>query len=150
MMNEWILHFDGLCEPNPGGIICWAYVIRGPGEPIIASNSLSQTSGATNNIAEWTALGLSLRHIADGEDRPDKLLVFGDSQLVIYQLTGKWQCKKESMAKLRDRCLDLLKQIGVPWEARWVPRHENLEADTLSRKAYLATTGKEAPDRSRK
>jgi len=52
---------------------------------------------------------------------------------VINQLTESWQINAVHLLPYRDRCLDLLR--GCQWQARWVPREENVAADALSRLA---------------
>jgi ribonuclease HI len=102
----------------------------------------------TNNVAEWTALGLALKTIVQGGTEPDvRIHIMGDSQLVIKQLTGEWACNAELLIKLRDRCKELLR--GRTWSAAWIPREQNQVADLLGRELYKKTTGKEMPDRSK-
>jgi ribonuclease HI len=60
------------------------------------------------------------------------LRICGDSRLVIDQLTGRWKCRKEELRRCRDECLGLL--AGITWEAVWVARVDNAEADALSRR----------------
>ncbi len=61
------------------------------------------------------------------------LLIRGDSQLIIYQLTGKYQCKKEALRICLEECHELL--TGLDWRAEWIRRDENEEADRLSKLA---------------
>ena len=91
--------------------------------------------GGTNNVAEWAALLYGLQ--AAAARRPERLLIHGDSQLAINQLTGRWRVHAVHLRPYRDRCLELLDRIGCGWQARWVPREENEEADGLSVQAYV-------------
>jgi len=63
--------------------------------------------------------------------RPRRLEIRGDSQLVINQLRGSWQMNAVHLRPYRERCLELLR--GCQWQARWVPREENVAADALAK-----------------
>ena len=133
-MSDLTLYFDGLCEPrNPGGIATYGWLLLEDGEIIEEGNGVEvRGKGATNNVAEWAALECGLR--AAAALRPEQLLIHGDSQLVINQLTGSWRMHAAHLRPYLDRCLELLKGCG--WQARWVPREQNSAADALSRAAY--------------
>lgn len=152
--KEFRIWFDGACEPrNPGGVATCGWIIELDGETIEeGSQMVRRGEGATNNVAEYAALGLALRAILDsGLAKPgDTLAIMGDSKLVIETVAGNWQCHKEHLAKLRDRCRELLRQLDVEWSATWVPREQNERADALSQRAYVEVTGKPFPQRARK
>lgn len=63
------------------------------------------------------------------------LNIKGDSQLVIYQLTGKYQVKKDTLKPYHAKCHAILKDIDV-WQATWVRREFNEYADKLGEKHY--------------
>lgn len=150
-MSEWTLYFDGLCEPrNPGGTMVWAFCLEAGESSTEQAKAIPPAPANTNNVSEWLALGFALKHISEQATVPSNLRIFGDSQLVVNQLNRTWQCKKEHLGKLRDRCLELLKAIGVPWKATWIPREENKKADDLGRAAYFQATGKQAPERGKR
>ena len=114
---EYSLNFDGACEPrNPGGPGSWGYVIVGPeGGPITGMGSIPAASTTTNNVAEYWALGHGLRHLelafTKGEwQRPDAILIRGDSKLVICQLNGEWACRAPGLIPLLARG----RQAGYP------------------------------------
>ena len=149
-INLW---FDGACEPrNPGGIATCGWVIELRGETLEEGHRVvANGPQATNNLAEYSALGLALGSLIASDivnqDRVESLSVYGDSKLVIEQISGRWQCKQVRTQKLRDRCLELLSQIGIPWQATWIPRDENERADALSQLAYVEFTKKPFPRR---
>lgn len=153
---DFTLYFDGACEPNPGGTGSWGYVLHGrPDSPITGMGSIPTGPTTTNNVAEWHALGFGLRRVQkgfkeDGWVYPGLLLIRGDSKLVVNQLTGEWACRAEHLIPLRDRCREILEQIGIAWRAEWVPREDNTEADALSVDAWCKATGKPFPVRVRK
>lgn len=85
---------------------------------------------ATNNVGEWGAVRSGLRHLQK-EGWVGVLEIVGDSQLVIYQLTGRYKCRKDTLIPFHDECKMFLGTIE--WSARWVPREENEECDRLSK-----------------
>ena len=63
----------------------------------------------TNNEVEYEALlkGLELAKSAEAES----VLVLGDSSLVIGQINGTYEAKKERMKKYLEKVLQLVKKI---------------------------------------
>lgn len=149
---ELCLYFDGACEPtNPGGVATYGWLIKDPDGKTLAKKCgvVCEGKDATNNRAEWCALGFGLRYLLD-QKWTGKLTIQGDSQLVICQLTGDWACNKPHLIKLRARCLEILKQLGNDYKTDWLPREQNEECDELSRYAYERYTGKSFPIRYKK
>ncbi len=150
------IYFDGACEPrNPGGVATagWYILDRDGGDVAEGYRVVARGAGATNNVAEWSALGFALRWLLDhraAECRGKALLIHGDSQLVCCQLTSAWGCNKEHLRRLRARCWEIIDQLGLMvWRAEWVPRERNARADELSRRAYVECTGRQPPERRR-
>lgn len=137
-MNEYKLFFDGGCIPyNPGGIGTWSFIIKDKKKKIIEKQYglvPDKTNGIpqmTNNVAEWYALQQGLDFLFGTNC---KLQIFGDSMLVISQLTKRWKSKTPYLSKFRDHCLYLLE--GKEWTAEWIPRHLNGECDVFTNSAY--------------
>ncbi len=90
----------------------------------------------TNNKAEYHALSAALQYLsteADLED-VDTLKFYGDSQLVINQMSGYWRVNSPSIIKLYGLCNDMLRGLInskgiVKATFYWIPRRENKEAD---------------------
>lgn len=149
------LYFDGATEPvNPGGTGSWGFVITGhPDGPWKGMGSIPAGPGSTNNVAEYTALEMGLKELAEYVANglsPTSILVRGDSKLVVEQVAGRWACRAANLVPYRDRCRQLLDSFGCPWETEWVPRESNTEADALSAKAWEEATGKPFPVRVRR
>jgi ribonuclease HI len=128
------IYFDGACGPvNPGGVATFGWRFIAPNGRTLASDhgEVCRGPGATNNVAEWHALLRALRFLADRGWR-GRLQIYGDSRLVINQLTGRWKCHKGHLRRYRDACLNLLRRMG--WRASWIPREQNAKADMLSRR----------------
>lgn len=137
--SELVLHFDGLCEPrNPGGVAVGAFAVFSKGELVLDGGKVVEdgSNNATNNVAEWSALGLGLKAIMQSGWRGDHLEIVGDSMLVVNQLTGRWRMKAAHLVKYMKRCQEILECIGVDWSISWVSREENEIADAVGRRIY--------------
>ena len=127
--STWKAWFDGATNPNPGerGI---GGVLKGPaGERIEISENIGF---GTNNEAEYAALMAVLDAAIDA--KVQKLEVFGDSQLVIKQVSGEWLINAKTLVPMCRSVLDLKAQIPSV-VMRWIPRDQNSEADALSKRA---------------
>jgi ribonuclease HI len=69
--------------------------------------------------------------------------VFGDSKLVISQLTEEYRCESESLFPLWMQCYELMTQFRYI-NFYWIPRSQNAEANHLAHKAlgYKTITDK--------
>jgi ribonuclease HI len=135
---DLVLHFDGSCDPNPGGIPSYGWHLD-----TVEGERVAQGSGAltylpveqrTNNTAEFAALRAGLTWIAALQFVPvDRLVVVGDSQLVVQVISGKWKAKKPHLWELAADCRHLIEQLDVGhFEIKWVRREFNAEADRLA------------------
>lgn len=139
------LHFDGGADKNPGGVAVYGWFITDEHGKEISSGygvASAYTALATNNFAEYCALGFGLRWLKEQKWK-GQLEILGDSQLVIYQMIGRWKCNAEHLIKLRNRCLKYLE--GITYTARWIPREQNSRCDELGHVAYREFTGKDHP-----
>ena len=153
-----VVYFDGLCQPyNPGGIACYAFIIKrydngGVGrqqhqqqqQQIIHSEyglaAEPFRNEASNNVAEYTAIIKALEWLLLNYDNNEfvnnkTIIIKGDSQLAIYQITGKYKVKAARIIPLHQKVISLIskfKDIHV----EWIPSEKNEEADRLSNKAY--------------
>lgn len=127
MSEVWKAWFDGATVPNPGERGIGALLISPDGSERI---EISEAIGfGTNNEAEYVALQSVLDYaIKRGIDR---LVIRGDSQLVIKQVRGEWDCKSHNLfgaVKAAKLAMRQIPQVHLSW----VPREENEEADALS------------------
>jgi ribonuclease HI len=133
------VYFDGLCQPvNPGGIACYAFVVKSDGKTIHSDYGLAAepfSKDATNNVAEYTALVKALEWLLASNLHSGKVEIKSDSQLVVKQLSGEYKVKAKRIISLYRQVL-LLKNKFKEVEIAWVPREENKEADRLTNKAY--------------
>ena len=123
------IHFDGGSRGNPG--------VAGAGaEVIVVDNSTDEVNTtiysareycgerATNNYAEYKGLLAGLRQAkscieqhASRESSPERplfrLQVYGDSNLIIQQLRGSWQCKHPNIVPLFQACQSMIGEMKI-------------------------------------
>uniref|UniRef100_A0A7S1NH51 RNase H type-1 domain-containing protein n=1 Tax=Eutreptiella gymnastica TaxID=73025 RepID=A0A7S1NH51_9EUGL len=140
------LWFDGGSRGNPGtagaGAILRATCSEPLGrEPSSQFNTRVLWKGYTfigkhtNNVAEYKGLLLGLEtvllHLVD---QCKRLEVYGDSKLVVQQVTGKWRVHNEGLKPLHERAQALLQRLHKQCRVsvHHVRRQHNTEADALS------------------
>ena len=82
-----------------------------------------------NNQAEYEAILKGLQLLQ--EVKAQSIEVFGDSQLIINQLIGLYECKEDTLKGYYDECQKLLKEfLHVSFQL--IPRAQNQEANRLA------------------
>ena len=132
-----IISCDASIKVNPGGPAAVGVVIRFPeGKPVQFSR---HTSAQTNNEAEYDAIYEALMFLANTVNRPKfPVVVRSDSQLVVKQLTGKYQINNEVLGRKCSSINELAKALPVPVEIEWRPRNSTpdlTEANFLAQDA---------------
>jgi len=105
-LTPWALFFDGPTCKQGGGV---SIVLISPqGMSFEYAIPIKPTS--TNNQAEYEAIhkGIQLLH----EVKAESTEVFGDSQLVITQLLGLYECKDGIQRKYYEECQELLNSFS--------------------------------------
>ena len=133
-----VVYFDGGARGNPGpaaiGAVVWDDAIDPPARLASVSEYIGE---ATNNVAEYRAVIAGLEAaLATGARR---VLVRGDSLLVIEQLRGKWKVKNAALRLLHDEARTLLAQFDEV-ELEHVVRAYNTDADALVNAALDAVS----------
>jgi ribonuclease HI len=127
-MKETItVNFDGGSRGNPGPAGIGVVLAAEDGTPLV---TLGRFLGpATNNVAEYKALITGLRQAAKlGANR---ILVRGDSELVIKQMRGEYRVKNAALKNLFDEAQSLVRDFAsVKFEHNL--RHDNSLADRLA------------------
>jgi ribonuclease HI len=127
-MDELItVNFDGGSRGNPG-IAGTGVVLRAAdGTPVI---TIGRYIGhATNNVAEYTALIEGLRQAKNLGAK--KILVRGDSELVIKQMRGEYRVKNPALKQLYAQAARLADEFdSVRYEHNF--REDNSLADRLA------------------
>lgn len=121
------VHFDGGLKQN---ILTYGYVLL-KDEKVVNSGSLKASNkNFSSNVAEYFGLIYALNNaIALGIM---ELEVYGDSQLIIYQSTGKYTTKDPKLAVLQET-VRILSQNFKRINFNWIPRENNEIADRMTR-----------------
>jgi len=127
-MTETItVNFDGGSRGNPGPAGIGVVLAAQDGTPLITRGKFIGV--ATNNVAEYAALIFALREAA--KLGATKILVRGDSELIIKQMRGEYRVKNPALKHLFDQAHALLGDFkSVKFEHNL--RHQNSLADRLA------------------
>lgn len=135
----YLLQFDGLAKPNPGIASGGAIIYSKYKEPLYETGEYIDF--ATNNVAEYRGLIIGLRLAL--ERGLSKLLIEGDSQLIIFQTQGKWKVKDNNLQKYNKEVCNLISKFEFV-ALRHIRRELNKEADRItnevvkSKETYIA------------
>lgn len=132
-MAGYTIQADGSSRHNPGPAGIGVAVIDQEGNVV---KEISRALGVrTCNQAEYEALA---RAIEEAAHLTPPVTIQTDSELLYYQLSGKYRVRNEQLKPLHDRCRNLLDQNpGVT--LKLVSRGENKLADRL---AWAASGGR--------
>lgn len=127
--SYYLLQFDGGAQPNPG---------KGSGAAVLFDPDMGVIGEVgqfylhcTNNFAEYMGLILGLEMALKKGVR--KLIVEGDSMLVIQQVSGFWKVSAEALKPLCSKAKALL-ALFEDTIVRHVVRTHNTHADALTEK----------------
>ena len=130
-MDETItLEFDGGSRGNPGPAGIGVVIRAKDGTPLV---TLGRFIGrATNNVAEYRALITALEEAKKLGAK--KLLIRGDSELIVKQMRGEYRVKNADLRDLYDEAQFLLHQFDEA-KIEHNLRDKNKLADKLANKA---------------
>ncbi|MDF9744526.1 ribonuclease HI family protein [Natrinema salsiterrestre] len=122
------IQFDGACRNNPGpaGI---GYYIEIGSEEIEGKEYIGE---CTNNEAEYKALIASLEHAVELECAD--VVIEGDAELVVKQVTGDYSVNAENLQPLHEKVMEL-KQEFESFHIYHQVREQNERADSLANAA---------------
>ena len=125
--------FDGGYDSNSGNGGSGWVVYRLPAWNILSFGCDYSADLASNNVEEYRGLINGLKSVSMLSLSPfDQIVVLGDSQLVINQLCGDYNCGTQ-LSYLLEIALTYLQ--SSKFICRWIPREWNGAADLLSREA---------------
>jgi ribonuclease HI len=124
---SYVLMFDGGSRGNPGLCGAGAVILIEGMETWTASKVVSLNG--TNNFAEYSALNIGLKELS--KMGVERATVFGDSQLIINQMTGKASVRTPSLLPLFLEASSLVREIGDV-DFQHVKRNMNKRADQLA------------------
>ncbi|KAE8999012.1 hypothetical protein PR002_g18582 [Phytophthora rubi] len=138
----WVVSFDGSARVKRSGGAYSAILWKLPEWTVVRARS-EYADGLTVNDAEYRGLLLCM-DLLEGEAQ-QRLVVCGDSNLVIRQVRGEIDCKAPGLTLLRQKALDRL----LAWpdhELLHVKRDWNGSADSLTGAALQRQAGVEVEE----
>ncbi|MBW8015042.1 MAG: ribonuclease HI family protein [Planctomycetes bacterium] len=127
-------YFDGGCWENPGGhASCGCYIVGDTGILLEEGYYIGHGESMSNNVAEYEGLIRVLEFLLD-EHKDSPIVIFGDSMLVIKQMSGSWKIKKGFYASRARQAKELATKF-TSITFRWIPRDENTICDKLAEAA---------------
>ena len=139
---DYECYFDGACEPkNPGGNMgIGAIILDHEGNKIKElSHFVKANTDNSNNVAEYQAFGWTVTELLRLIPSGSKILIQGDSKLVVCQMNGEWQIKKGAYVPhaLRARIVFRELQKKCITTLIWIPREQNEIGDELSKRCMI-------------
>lgn len=122
------LYFDGASKNNPG-LAGYGGVIYDDDKNEILTYAKKIIEPQTNNYAEYYGLYDGLKNALD--NGISELKVYGDSNLVIQQMNGKWKVKSDNLKDVYKKCIELKCKFKFI-EFNHVLRKFNKRADELA------------------
>jgi ribonuclease HI len=124
---DFKMNFDGCSKGNPGLGGAGAVIYHDKNE--IWWESFFVGDKVTNNNAEYAGLILGLQKAVEMNIKV--LLIEGDSQLVINQMTGKYKCNSPNLIALYEKAKELETKFEKVYYQH-IFRNFNKRADYLS------------------
>ena len=93
------------------------------------SFSIRVTTPCTNNLVEYEAVRKGMELLL--EAGAEAVEIFGDSKLVISQLTEEYKCESEALFPTWIQCCELMSQFRYI-NFHWIRRTLNSEANDLA------------------
>ncbi|CAM8984212.1 unnamed protein product [Rhodiola kirilowii] len=136
VLPPWQMFFDGAARSDGAG----AGVVFVSPENHLLPFSFTLTQLCSNNMAEYQALLLGLQMAR--QIRIDKMDIYGDSQLVINQVLGEYEVRKDDLIPYHRHATQLLNEFDSI-SIGHVPRSANKLADALANLAANLALGAE-------
>jgi ribonuclease HI len=124
----WALFFDGSSCGKGGGV--GILLISPRGEMFEFAIPIQPT--VTNNQAEYEALLGGLQYLK--EAKAVSVEIYGDSELVIKQLNGQYECRSDIPRNYYEKCKEIWKSFQLVI-LQHIPREHNEEANRLAQSA---------------
>jgi ribonuclease HI len=128
VMPELVAYVDGGCLGNPGPSGIGVVINGGVDGPVRIAKWIGHQD---NNVAEYAALMEALQYAVARKAR--KLHVYSDSEVVVRQMTGEYECRSPRLYSLHWTCRKLARSLA--FSISHVPREYNVEANRLAQTA---------------
>lgn len=125
--EEFVLTFDGASRGNPGPSGCGCVIYDSKNNIIYKGSKYLNIQ--TNNYAEYMGLILGLENIK--KLGINKIIIKGDSLLIIKQMNGTYKVNSDNLKDLHNKAKELVKEMkNVKYI--FINREFNSEADKLA------------------
>ncbi len=94
---------------------------------------------SSNNEAEYASLEAAVTELLLMETHHQTITIYGDSQVVLKQMSGEWPAYEKELTKWADRIDQLLGSAGLTAHYMHIPRQQNKEAHRLATQALEGT-----------
>jgi ribonuclease HI len=131
--------FDGACGPiNPGGHVGYGAIIYQDGKTLWECSKRYipepyRETETSNNLAEYLAFFETIQYIFHNQLDNLEARIYGDSKLVVEQMSGRWKIKNGVYATIAFQAKEVLAKFERTPMVIWIPREENAIADALSK-----------------
>jgi ribonuclease HI len=132
-MPSLIAYVDGGSLGNPGPSGIGVVIEDTEGETLRLAKAIGRQD---NNVAEYLALLEALQHAVSVKARA--LHVFTDSEIVVRQMTGEYDCRSPRLYSLNWTCRKLARSLD--FSIAHIPRENNAEANELAHHAARGTS----------
>ena len=127
MTERLTLNFDGGSRGNPGPSGIGFVLSAADGTPLVAKGKF--IGQATNNIAEYKSLIAGMQEAL--KLGASKILIRGDSELIVKQMRGEYRVKNPGLRELYEQAQEVLSKFEhATFEHNL--RHKNVLADKLA------------------
>lgn len=123
---------------NPGGYAtCGAIVYVDGKVEFVVSEYIGNGPRFSNNVAEYAGLLAILRLLKLVVRPGDEVVIYGDSDLVVKQVTGQWKARGGLYLPWYVKARNAFDEISFTCSVtlKWIPREQNQIADQLCRDA---------------
>jgi ribonuclease HI len=127
-ITPWALFFDGSSCGKGGGV--GILLISPKGETFEFAIPIQPT--VTNNQDEYEALLRELQYLR--EAGAVSVEIYGDSEPVLKQLNGQYECKSDALRNYYEECREILKSFQLVI-LQHIPREHNEEANRSAQSA---------------
>ena len=123
---NYSIYFDGASRNNPG--LCSSSGIIYDYKKSLLFTKVTKYECNTNNFAEYNGLINGLELAIENKLENDKIIVYGDSLLVINQVNNIWKCRADNLKLLHIQAKNLIRNFK-DIQLVHIPRENNKVAD---------------------
>jgi ribonuclease HI len=129
-MSHFVAYVDGGCHGSPGPAGIGVVIEKPDGERVQIARWIGHQD---NNVAEYVALLEALQHALSLDAKT--LRVFSDSELVVKQMNGEYECRSSRLYSLNWTCRRLARALD--FRIVHIRREDNAEANRLANHAIM-------------